>query len=345
MNHEPSRWETFTMLMGAAAVPRSERTSIIRRLQLAKLDAHPYLLYGVTMYAMSALAFVAAIIASLMFAGVTSPVATVLLAVFFLILFMGVGVLLTRLVLRLIIDTRIAYRVQAMEEELPDFLAELSLNLKSGLSLHQSIARASAEDFGELSEAMRHVATKVRLGYGLEEALRDFIEGYPGDQLRDTFELILISWRKGASTPKLIDRMVSNMKVMRNLREKISASVANYRIFLATITVLVAPAMMALSFHVIDLIRSITTEVMLVTSSATLPFSVQAVQFDDVHFMWFSALTLVVIATFISLIITYIEKGSLNGGRKQLFIYIATSLGSYFFFMMLFTVFFRLFQV
>jgi pilus assembly protein TadC len=272
---------------------------------------------------------------------ITKLVVFLLLTPLFFFILLAIG----RKGLESVLGARISQRSEAMEDEFPEFLTEVSLNLKSGHDLEEALARAAHEDFGVLSEEMHRVATKVDLGYYFEDALREFLDGYESDVMDESFELILISWKKGAETPKLIDRIVDNIKVTRNLRSKIVASVANYRIFLSTVTVAIAPAMMALAYYVMDLLRSITGEVQQVSTSSMIPLTIHAVRFNDNQFIWFSLLTLGIISITTSFIISHVRSGNATSGWKKTIFYTVGSLAMYGIFMVLFSGFFTLFEI
>jgi len=337
--------QELTVFIGDAVIPRKYRRSISRYVEVAGITWSAYKVFGVLVYIIAFLSVMSTLVLVQSGSFVSAPIFVkfVWFAIFcpaFFFLYLAIG----RIAVKYIIDVRVYRKVQLMEEVFPEFLTELSLNLKSGQSLEQSLLLAAKEDYGPLSDEMLRVFARSDLGFSTRDSLESFTENYPSDMMRETFDLISISLRRGGQTPRLIDRLVANMKIRRNLRDKIVASVANYRIFLATVTVLIAPAMMALSFHVISLIRTITTDVMQVTGQSAIPITINAVRFNELDFVIFSALTLVIISTFSSLIVTYIKSGTARGGTRQLFFYVISSLGSYFVFMLVFASFFGLFQ-
>lgn len=332
--------------LGEAAIPHKRRTDIVQRFRIARMNQTPEKTYLHVFYSALLVALVGSAVLVFFTGYGNAPLLTkVIVYIFLSMALFGGMLLLGKFFIKQVIDARIYGIVRDMEDQLPEYLAEVSLNLKSGQDLEDAISNAAQEDFGELSEAMKHVSTRIDLGFDMEGTIREFMSSYQSDLIDESFELILISWKKGAQTPKLVDRVVDNMKDMRNLREKIVASVANYKIFLGTVTVALAPAMMALSFYIIALVRDITTEVMQVTQNSVLPITVNAVRFQNADFIWFSVLAVIIISMSTSFIISYINSGDIKGDTKQLAIYIILSLVSYGFFMLVFRNFFKLFSV
>lgn len=332
--------------IGDMAIPDSHQEQLEKNMERAGVETSLYSLYAAFTIASFFLAIIGGVVAvtSRYLSGaplLTDTIVFLVVAAISFVILLSVG----RFVLEQVLTALIKRRSDAMEEEFPEFLTEVSLNLKSGHDLEDAMARAAQEDFGVLSEEVRRVTTKVDLGYNFEDALRDLMDGYDSDTITESLELVLISWRKGADTPQLIDRIVDNIKITRNLRSKIIASVANYRIFLATVTIAIAPAMMALAYYVLDLLRDITGRVQEVSQSALIDLSINAVRFDDTHFIWFSVFTLGVISLTTSFIVSHIRNGTPTAEWEKSILYLAGSLAAYAVFMVLFSGFFELFQL
>lgn len=340
------RVRQITRYLGDLAIPSKYRHNITRELTLAGIRKDPYILYGMIMWVVLAAAFLlAAYLAGVGIA--TGTHAGIKILVWILLTPISAIIFLTiaKLLVRKTLDARVYTRVKEMERIFPEFLAEVSLNLKTGADLEEALTRASREDFGVLSEEMQRLATRTELGFDLQASLEEFIDSYNSDVIEESFELILISYKTGSDTPKIVDRIVENMKVMRNLRNKVVASVSNYKIFILTVTAVIAPAMMALAYHVINLVREITQEVLQVSAQGSLPITLNPVQFNENHFIWFSILALATISTFSSLISTYIEQGSIKGSAKKTLAYNLISIAVYALCLVLFAGFFELFSV
>ena len=243
------------------------------------------------------------------------------------------------------LSVKIYHKVRKMEEYFPEFLSELSLNLKAGQSLEVGLENSIEKEFGPLKEEMKRIVKKVNLGVDVEVALKEFTDGFDSDMMEEAFDLIVLSWKKGAKTPPLIDRLVDNINETIFLRKKIIASVSSYRIFLTVVTVVVAPALFAMSYYIIDLARSIIDKILESSSDSSSPLKINPIRVNDTHFLWFSALALIIISVCCAIIISLIQSGSLKQGYKQLIVYPVGAMISFRIFLYLFSVFFSLFKL
>jgi len=102
--------------------------------------------------------------------------------------------------------------------------------------------------------------------------------------------------------------------------------------------------MFALSFHMIDLIRSIFAKVTRV-STTSLPMTINTINVNDTHFMWFSMICLIIIAATTAIITSVIQSGTIKEGYKEMILYSAISIVGYKIMMILFDKFFMLFTI
>ncbi len=335
---------TFTEFVGDSLIPKKFRKDIIRFLEKASIKEVPYYQYGVAAYIILAISLVldVLIVTHDTFANVPFFVKIPLAAIFLFpifFLFSSVAVSFYYSLLR----ARISAKVRQMEDVFPEFLEELSLNLKAGQSLEMALSNSTEAEFGHLTEEIHLICEKVSLGIDLEVAIREFVDDYHSDLIKETFDLILVGWRKGTRITKIVDRFYENMMLTRHLRNKVIASVSNYRIFLTFVTVLISPAMFALSYHLIVLVRNITSKILAVSGNVNLPITLQAVRVNDNHFIIFSYLALVLISISTSMIISIIKTGSIEEGYKQIVVISALTILSYTFFFFVFGNFFTMF--
>ncbi len=339
------RFRVFTETVGDGVIPKFLRPKLHAYLEKASISTIPYFAYGIAAY----LLWVAAIILNIYFlqfsafANIPLPV-LILFSVLFVPVFFVLLLLCAILLYKVYLDTKISMKVRKMEEKLPDYLSMLSLNLKAGQPLERALESSAEKSFEPLSSEMRSVAKRVRLGHDITSALQEFIDRYDSDVIDESFTLIITSWTKGANTPHLVDRIFDNLEVMRYLRQKIIASATAYRIFLATLTFLIAPAMFAIAYHLVSLIRTLTSEFINVSSSA-LPLTINAIRLNDSHFLWFSSLALIVISLSTAVIVSIAKNGTIKGNYFVLLLYAGASVLAFQGFLWLFGKFFAIFQV
>ncbi|RME57355.1 MAG: hypothetical protein D6780_08555, partial [Candidatus Dadabacteria bacterium] len=71
------------------------------------------------------------------------------------------------------LDLRIYTRTRDLELILPDFLEEVSSNLKGGMSFEKALWSSIKPRFGVLSHEIALAGKKVMTGHDIEDALRE----------------------------------------------------------------------------------------------------------------------------------------------------------------------------
>jgi len=341
-----SRIRAFTRLLGDAIIPERYRKSIIEYLERASIEGVPYFLYGLAVYVIVLLALILDIVfLRTGFFSNTNFLIKLFLSMIIIPLLSIVISFIIIVIYKLYLDAKIYHKVGKMEDALPEFLSALSLNLKAGQSLPNAMQNSTDKEYGYLSDEIEKVVRKIRLGGDVDQAVRSFTEKYNSAILEETFELLVTSWRRGARTAQLVDKIFENLEVLRFLKNKIIASVTTYRIFLSFLALFIAPALFALSFQLINLLRSITSQVLEVSRDVTIPITINAIRVNDAHFIWFSSIALIIVASSVAIITSIVRTGSAKEGYKTVILYSAGTLISYQIFSFIFAKFFSLFNI
>ena len=231
------------------------------------------------------------------------------------------------------LDLKIFYRTKKMEEELPDFLQVLSSNLKGGMTFERALWAAVKPRFSVLGSEMAKTSKKVMTGYELSKALVELAEKYDSLMLNRTVDLMISELESGGNIAQLIDRIVENLKEVKELKDEMSASAIAYIIFISVIVVVISPLLFALSFHLLNLILKFVGQLAAATQRSTaLPFVFSKVNINPQDFKIFSMVSIVIISFFSSLIVSIVEKGDIKSGVKYIPIYTFGSLSFYLFF-------------
>ena len=233
------------------------------------------------------------------------------------------------------VDLMIYIRTKKMEDLLPDFLQVVSSNLKGGASFENAILGAIKPRFSILANEMAEVAKKVMTGHDIGTALSELGKKYNSPMLRRTIDLMVTELEGGGEIASMIDGIVKNIKETKELKEEISASVIAYIIFIASIVIVIAPLLFALSFHLLNIILSFVTKLGGASVSAGsamggLAISVGKSTTNPSDFKYFSIAALAVISFFSSMIVSIVEKGNIKGGLKYIPIFLIGSLIIYF---------------
>jgi archaellum biogenesis protein FlaJ (TadC family) len=336
----------FIKTLGDWIIPKKYRKDILNYLERASINEVPYFMYGIT----TCIIFIISSIVSIIILNRDTFSNMPLFISFFLFFIIIISVFLTFTLIftisyRFYLNAKIDYKIRKMEEVFPEFLSELSLNLKSGQGLEEALNNSVEEEYGYLSEEIERICKKVRLGVDVELAIKEFTTNFDSEVMEETFDLIVTGWKKGTAISQLVDRIVENLEVIRFLRRKIIASVTSYRMFLSLVTIIIAPAMFAISYYLINLIRTMTGKISAMSSNVVLPITITAVRVNTDHFQLFSILALIVMSVCTAMIISIIKTGAVKEGYKQMLIFGIASFISYKIAMVIFSYFFAMFNI
>ena len=319
----------FLEEFGKAFVPKKFAPNLRKYLLKAGFNEVPYRSFGVLFY-------VSAIITTLIFITFIFPylkrfslfeiyifsfVSWFAVQLFFATLF----ILLTYFYL----DLKIYFRTKKMEGELPDFLEVLSANLKGGMTFERALWASIKPRFAILGSEVAKTSKKVMTGYEIGKALTELADKYNSLMLRRTVDLMMSEVESGGNVAELLDRVVDNLKEIKELKDEMSASAIAYVIFISVIVIAISPLLFALSLHLLVLILGFIGRISVATQSTTvLPFAFSKVK-DPADFKTFSIAAISVISLFSSLIVSIVEKGDMKGGIKYIPIYVFGSMALY----------------
>jgi hypothetical protein len=239
------------------------------------------------------------------------------------------------------LDMVIYQRTAALEYILPDYLQVVSTNVKSGLSFEKSLWLAIKPRFGILAHEMEIALKKVMTGHDLAQALDEFALKYNSPSLRRSLNLIIGEIDSGGKISHIIDSVVENIKKTQKMKAEMAASVITYMIFIGAVVIVIAPALFALSYHLLTFIDAFIGKVAAAgAGTSTLPFSIKGGTIDTHKFQQFSILALSVVSLFSAMIVSTLERGNIRGIVKYFPIFIIGGLCCYFVFMLILKVVF-----
>jgi len=321
----------FLEEFGKAFVPKRVIPNLRRYLLKAGINKVPYKFFGALFYLSSLITAIIYILIlypyfsdnfdSLYFF-ISSFVSWLVIQLFLVTVFI--------LLIYFYVDLKIFTRTRKMEETLADFLQVVSSHLKSGLTLETSLWAAIKPRFSVLANEIAEVSKKVMTGEDLDQALIEFSEKYDSPMLRRAIDLIIGELASGGNIADIIDKVVSNLKETKLLKEEMSASAVAYIIFLSAIIIFVAPLLFALSLNLLVIIQGFLLKLIAITQRVQkLPFTLSEIKINIDHFKIFSITALSIIALFSSMIVSIVEKGDIKAGLKYIPIFLFGSVAVY----------------
>ena len=313
---------------GKAFIPERIRPKLRNYLLKAGIVEVPYWFFGISFYITYFLTFLVYFYG---FWGTISEQTGILVFVYVFLIWVLIPlafIALFMLFMYLYLDIKIFNRTKKMEDVLPDFLQEVSSNLKGGLAFEKSLWVAIKPRFGILANEIALAAKKVMTGTDVDIALNEFANKYNSPMLKRAMELIVSEIQSGGKVADIIDRVVENLKKTKALKDEMTASVLTYMIFIGAIVIFISPMLFALAYNLLIVISKVAA--LLATTAATggttgLLSNIGNINVNKEDFIWFSRIALGVIAFFSSMIVSIIEKGNIQGGVKYIPIFIVST--------------------
>jgi len=327
----------FLDKFGKAFIPRRFSPVIHDYLLKAGVSKVPYNLFG-------ALFYVIILLTSLLYLFLIYPNLTKLsflnlfLITFFLWIIISIAIaVLLLLVTYFYLDIKIFKRTVSIEQQLPDFLRQISSNLKGGMTFENAMWKSINPRFEILAVETSEVMKRVMTGTNTAESLKIFSKKYNSHLLKRTIDLIISEIEGGGNISDLIDRMVKDIDKVKSLKDEINASVLGHVIMISAVVMVFSPLLFALSFHLLKTITGFLTNLapkIGTATSASLAFSkISTTKISPEDFKMFSIIALATIALIASFIVSIIEKGNIKSGVKYIPLYVGVSITVYLIFL------------
>ncbi|MFC4737253.1 type II secretion system F family protein [Bacillus daqingensis] len=103
-------------------------------------------------------------------------------------------------------------RIRQFNEGFPDMVASIIGSLKAGFSLPQSLQMVAEESYPPIQEEVELVIKAMQYGKNIEEAMIDWKERMPSDDLDLFVEAVLIQRQVGGNLAYLLERIVETTR-------------------------------------------------------------------------------------------------------------------------------------
>ncbi len=250
-----------------------------------------------------------------------------------LFLALGGSLFLVFILFYVYFEYRIYKRTVSMEKVLPDFLRQVSQNLKAGLTLDKALWNSIDPSYKELSFEIRLMAKRVMVGEDLVSAMFTFAKKYNSPELLRTFSLLAESNKSGSEMAYIVDSVVDSLEKNKSLKDEIRATSTAYTIFISIIVIVIIPLLFSLAFNLVGVLESITGKFENVgqVQGANLPLNIADLNISfDPSMLYYFILGAVIVSSFTaSLLISIIRNGDLRATPKYVLVYCTLSILSF----------------
>jgi len=205
-----------------------------------------------------------------------------------------------------------------IEERFPDFLRDVTENIKTGMTLTQAVIATKNSYYGALTPHIKKIVTKIDWSIPFDQVLREF-SNKTTPLIQKTVSTITETYAGGGDITQILDATGKTIKEINKVRKErysaiYSQMITGYITFFIFIGVLIV-----LQKFLVPSLLSFSTE-----ETATVNMEETARSYYDI-FQW-----LILIEGFFSgLIVGKMAEGNLISGLKHAFILITLGYGAF----------------
>ncbi|WP_163970647.1 type II secretion system F family protein [Oceanobacillus halotolerans] len=166
------------------------------------------------------------------------------------LLMIVIGFLLGYKLLGLWLSNKEKKRIKQFNEGLPNMLTSMIGSLRAGFSFVQSLQLVAEESYSPIKEEVALVLKAMQYGTSLEDALLDWKERMPSEDLELLVEAILIQRQVGGNLAYLLNKIVETTRERTKLENQIKTLTAQGR--LSGIIIGILPVALGLIIYVIN---------------------------------------------------------------------------------------------
>jgi len=219
-------------------------------------------------------------------------------------------------------------RISRLEAEFPAMVRDISLSVKSGMTLKGAMSMAAGGQYGALTRAIKQMDNMISWGVSFDDALLHFARKYPTFLIRRTVFTLIEASRMGGQLAEILEGVATDVEETKALEKKrnsetrpyIMVCYISYFVFLAVI--------MIMSYVFLPMMKQASEA----TSGAVLPggmgqFAVSNADLARYNMLFFHAL--MIQGFFAGIVTGKIAEGKVVAGLKHSVIFIIVAVIAY----------------
>ncbi len=219
-------------------------------------------------------------------------------------------------------------RIGKLEAEFPAMVRDISLSVKSGMTMKDAMSMAALGQYGALTPAIKRIDNMISWGVSFEDALLHFAKKYPTPLIRRTIFTLIEASRMGGQLGEILEGVATDAEETKALERRRSSETKpylmvcyiSYFVFLAVILVM--------SYVFLPMMK----EAAEVTSSGSLPSGVGQFAVSDEDLALYNRLffhALVIQGFFAGIVTGKIGEGKAVAGLKHSVFFIVVAVIAY----------------
>jgi archaeal flagellar protein FlaJ len=220
-------------------------------------------------------------------------------------------------------------RISKLEAEFPAMIRDISLSVKSGMTLKSAMSMAAQGQYGALTKAIKQMDNAISWGVSFDDALLQFAKKYPTVLIRRTIFTLIEASRMGGKLGDILEGVATDVEETKALEKRRNSETkpylmvcyVSYFVFLAVILIM--------SYVFLPMMQKAS----LATSGAALPsgmgkFAVSEADLSQYNMLFFHAL--VIQGFFAGIVTGKMAEGKVVAGLKHSVFFIIVAVIAYF---------------
>jgi flagellar protein FlaJ len=219
-------------------------------------------------------------------------------------------------------------RISRLEAEFPAMVRDISLSVKSGMTLKGAMSMAARGQYGALTKAIKQMDNAISWGVSFDDALLHFAKKYPTSLIRRTIFTLIEASRMGGQLGEILEGVATDVEETKILEKRRSSETKpylmvcyiSYFVFLAVILIM--------SYTFLPMMK----EAAKATSGGNMPSGVGQFAVSDADLATYNMLffhALVIQGFFAGIVTGKISEGKVVAGLKHSVFFIIVAVIAY----------------
>ncbi|MEM0243233.1 MAG: type II secretion system F family protein [Candidatus Aenigmatarchaeota archaeon] len=203
-----------------------------------------------------------------------------------------------------------------VEVNLPEYISLLSSNIKSGLTLEESILSSCRKEFGILDKIFRSIGKEIYSGKEITEVLKKYSKKYKIEVLQRFLYLLEEGIKKGSKISDLLFEVSEDLRNRIVLKKELSSVVSLYSMFIIFAVIFGMPILFGITTYFVHTIQTIAPKNFEAKLPINVPLSFKGIDIDTNFIKNFAILTIIITSFFSSMMIGALKEGNEKVGLK-----------------------------
>jgi tight adherence protein B len=151
---------------------------------------------------------------------------------------------------KLWINQKQKQRIRAFHDGLPNMLTSIIGSLKAGFSFPQALQMVAEESYSPIKDEVELMLKKMRYGTSLDDALKEWSERVPGEDIELLVEAISIQRQVGGNLAFLLQQIVETIRERSKIENQIKTLTAQGR--LSGIIISILPVVLGVIIYIMN---------------------------------------------------------------------------------------------